>query len=154
MNKLNKYHTLIIAVAVGVGLLLGQISVIKSFSEYLIVPFLMVMLFGLFLNIPFTNLLSSFSNLKFISANLIINFLWTPICAYLLGLLLLQEHLSLWIGFVMLMVTPCTDWYLIFTGNSQRKYFLVNSCIAGKSNFTINSSSGLSVPVFREIRLR
>lgn len=98
------------------GLLLGQISVIKSFSEYLIVPFLMVMLFGLFLNIPFTNLLSSFSNLKFISANLIINFLWTPICAYLLGLLLLQEHLSLWIGFVMLMVTPCTDWYLIFTG--------------------------------------
>lgn len=98
------------------GLLLGQISVIKRFSEYLIVPFLMVMLFGLFMNIPFKNLLSSFSNLKFISANLIINFLWTPIFAYLLGLLLLQEHLSLWIGFVMLMVTPCTDWYLIFTG--------------------------------------
>jgi len=24
--------------------------------------------------------------------------------------------MSLWIGFVMLMVTPCTDWYLIFTG--------------------------------------
>ncbi|MBZ9630406.1 hypothetical protein LB465_06400 [Salegentibacter sp. LM13S] len=116
MNRLNKYHTLIIAVAIGLGLLLGQISVIKSFSEYLIIPFLMVMLFGLFLNIPLKNLLSSFSNLKFISANLIINFIWTPIFAYLLGLLLLQDHLSLWIGFVMLMVTPCTDWYLIFTG--------------------------------------
>lgn len=74
------------------------------------------MLFGLFLNIPLKNLLSSFSNLKFISANLVINFIWTPIFTYLLGLLLLQDHLSLWIGFVMLMVTPCTDWYLIFTG--------------------------------------
>lgn len=116
MNSLNKYHTLIIAIAVGLGLLLGQMTAIKSFAEYLIVPFLMVMLFGLFLNIPIKNLLSSFSNHKFISANLVINFVWTPIFAYLLGLLLLQDHLSLWIGFVMLMVTPCTDWYLIFTG--------------------------------------
>src|SRR5690606_9866514 len=24
--------------------------------------------------------------------------------------------LALWIGFVMLMVPPCTDWYLVFTG--------------------------------------
>ncbi|MFN4764538.1 arsenic resistance protein [Gillisia sp. Q332] len=119
MIGLNKYHTLIIAIAVGLGLLLGQIAAIKSFAEYLIVPFLMVMLFGLFLNIPLKNLLSSFSNHKFISANLVINFVWTPILAYLLGLLLLQDHLSLWIGFVMLMVTPCTDWYLIFTGIAE-----------------------------------
>lgn len=116
MNRLNKYHTLIIAIAVVLGLLLGQIAAIKSFAEYFIVPFLMVMLFGLFLNIPIKYLFSSFSNLKFILANLVINFVWTPIFAYLLGLLLLKDHLSLWIGFVMLMVTPCTDWYLIFTG--------------------------------------
>ncbi|QED37187.1 arsenic resistance protein [Antarcticibacterium arcticum] len=116
MNAINNYQTLIIALAVGLGLLLGQIAAFKLYAEYLIVPFLMVMLFGLFLNIPLKNLLSSFSNLKFISANLVINFVWTPIIAYLLGLLLLKEHLSLWIGFVMLMVTPCTDWYLIFTG--------------------------------------
>src|SRR5690606_23694375 len=28
----------------------------------------------------------------------------------------LSELLPIWIGFVMLMVTPCTDWYLVFTG--------------------------------------
>lgn len=116
LNLLNKYHTLIIAVAVGLSLLLGQVAVFKEYAAFLIVPFLMVMLFGLFLNVPLKNLLTSFSNLKFISANLVINFIWTPIFAYLLGLMLLEEHLSLWIGFVMLMVTPCTDWYLIFTG--------------------------------------
>ena len=25
------------------------------------------------------------------------------------------HHPALWVGFIMLMVTPCTDWYLIFT---------------------------------------
>lgn len=116
MNAINKYHTLIIALAVILGLLLGQIGAFKIYAENLIVPFLIVMLFGLFLNIPLKNLLSSFSNLKFLSVQLVINFIWTPILAYLLGFLLLKEHMSLWIGFVMLMVTPCTDWYLIFTG--------------------------------------
>ena len=28
----------------------------------------------------------------------------------------LIDHPALWIGFIMLMVTPCTDWYLAFTG--------------------------------------
>lgn len=116
MNLLNKYYTLIIALAIGLGLLLGQVAGFKEYAAFLIIPFLMVMLFGLFLNVSLKNLLTSFSNLKFISANLVINFVWTPIIAYLLGLMLLKEHLSLWIGFVMLMVTPCTDWYLIFTG--------------------------------------
>lgn len=74
------------------------------------------MLFGLFLNIPIKDLLKSFSNLKFFSANLVINFVWTPVFAYILGYFLLENEISLWIGFVMLMVTPCTDWYIIFTG--------------------------------------
>ena len=32
-----------------------------------------------------------------------------------LGALFLSDHPALWVGFIMLMVTPCTDWYLIFT---------------------------------------
>lgn len=116
MNSINKYQSLIIGLAVILGLLAGQLDAIGKYAEYFIVPFLMVMLFGLFLNIPIRDLLKSFSNLEFFSANLLINFIWTPIFAYVLGYLLLQNQLSLWIGFVMLMVTPCTDWYLIFTG--------------------------------------
>ena len=116
MNSINRYQSLIIALAVIAGLLAGQVETVASFAGYVIVPFLMLMLFGLFLNIPIKDLLKSFSNLKFFSANLAINFLWTPIFAWVLGYLFLQDHLSLWIGFVMLMITPCTDWYLIFTG--------------------------------------
>lgn len=116
MNYINKYQSLIIAFAVIAGLLAGQLNAVASVAEYVIVPFLMLMLYGLFLNIPIKDLLKSFSNVKFFSANLTINFVWTPIFAWVLGYLFLQDYLSLWIGFVMLMITPCTDWYLIFTG--------------------------------------
>lgn len=116
MNSITKYQTLIIGIAVLFGLLIGQNSSVEKYAELLIVPFLMIMLFGLFLNIPAQDLFKSFRNIKFFSASVLINFVWTPIFAYLLGYFLLQNELSIWIGFVILMVTPCTDWYLIFTG--------------------------------------
>lgn len=119
MNSVNKYQTVIIGFAVILGLLLGQIGPFRNYAEYFIVPFLMIMLFGLFLNIPIRDLLKSFSNIKFLFANIGINFIWTPLFAYGLGYLLLQNEQSLWIGFVMLMVTPCTDWYLIFTESAK-----------------------------------
>lgn len=119
MNQINKFQTLIIAVAVILGLLLGQVSFLADHAQFFIVPFLMLMLFGLFLNIPMKDILKSFNNQKFFAANLVVNFIWTPVFAYLLGNLLLQNQLSLWIGFVMLLVTPCTDWYLIFIGMAK-----------------------------------
>src|SRR5699024_1947599 len=35
---------------------------------------------------------------------------------WILAILFLSDNPALWIGYIMLMVTPCTDWYLIFTG--------------------------------------
>jgi len=31
-------------------------------------------------------------------------------------MIILSVHPAFWIGLIMLMVTPCTDWYLAFTG--------------------------------------
>lgn len=47
------------------------------------------------------------------------NFLRTPLLAWVLGFLMLSNHPYLWIGFMMLMVTPCTDWYLVYTQISK-----------------------------------
>ena len=44
-----------------------------------------------------------------------INFIWTPIFGYFLGNLFLNGNMDIFIGFFMLILTPCTDWYLIFT---------------------------------------
>lgn len=116
MEKINKYQTGVILIAVIAGLLLGHIEFVSDYSAKLIVPLLMVMLFGLFLSINISELKSSFLNVKFSFTNVIINFIWTPIFAYILGYIFLINELPIWIGFVMLMVTPCTDWYLVFTG--------------------------------------
>lgn len=116
MEKINKYQTGVILIAVIFGLLLGHVEFIADYSAKLIVPLLMVMLFGLFLSINTSELKSSFLNVKFSFANIIFNFVWTPIFAYVLGYIFLITDLPIWIGFVMLMVTPCTDWYLVFTG--------------------------------------
>jgi ACR3 family arsenite transporter len=115
MSKLEKLQTFIILLAVGAGLLLGQIELVKIYAEYLIIPALAAMLYGLFLSVPIKDLTRAFKNKRFAFGSLSVNFLWTPIVAWLLGYLLLSEHPYLWIGFIMLMVTPCTDWYLIFT---------------------------------------
>lgn len=116
MDKIKKYQTVIIILAVIIGLLSGHFDLVAQYSSNLIVPLLMTMLFGLFLSLDLKKLRSSFLNLKFSVSNIIINFIWTPIFAYILGSIFLSQELALWIGFVMLMVTPCTDWYLVFTG--------------------------------------
>lgn len=119
MDKINKYQTGLILLAVILGLLIGHNMFVAQYAAHVIVPLLMTMLFGLFLSLDLTALRASLFNVRFSTANLIINFLWTPLFAYLLGALFLSGHLPLWIGFVMLMVTPCTDWYLVFTGMAK-----------------------------------
>lgn len=115
MNILEKFQTVIILVAIIIGLLFGQVAIIATNASYFIVPFLFAMLFGVFLSIPLNDFGKSFSNFKFTRLNLIINFIWTPLLAYFLGAIFLNQQVALWIGFVMLMVTPCTDWYMVFT---------------------------------------
>ncbi|MFV0413731.1 MAG: arsenic resistance protein, partial [Oscillospiraceae bacterium] len=115
MSKLEKYQTLIIFAAMPLGLLLGQIAVAEQYAGYFVTPFLFVMLFGSFLNIPLKDYRKAFSNVRFSVATILINFIWTPVLVWLLGKVFLSHSLIMQLGFIMLMVTPCTDWYLIFT---------------------------------------
>lgn len=116
MENINKFQSFIILLMVAIGIFIGQFDIIKTYSAYLIMPSLMVMLFLVFLQIPLKDIVKSFSNKKFTMTAICINFIWTPILIFILGKLFLGDKPSLLIGFVMLMVTPCTDWYLIFTG--------------------------------------
>lgn len=84
-------------------------------AESFILPFLLLMLYGLFLSIPLKNFQNAFKNIPFLSTNTILNFVWTPLLAWGLGAIFLADHPALWLGFILLLVTPCTDWYLIFT---------------------------------------
>lgn len=115
MEMIEKLEPIIIFSAVIIGLLFSNIDIIAQNSSHLINLFLCLMLFGLFLEVDMNELKNSFKNVKFTSTSLIINFLWTPLFGYFLGSLFLKGNVDVLIGFFMLILTPCTDWYLVFT---------------------------------------
>jgi len=115
MTLLERYQSLFILAAVTLGLLLGQFVWISANAATSITPFLMAMLFGVFIQIPFQHLGEALKDIKFTSLSMAMNFIWTPALAYVLGFIFLRQAPDLWVGLIMLMVTPCTDWYIVFT---------------------------------------
>ena len=63
MGLLEKLQTLIILSAVVLGLLLGKVNLIEQHAESFVIPFLFLMLYGLFLKIPLQQLKKAFSNM-------------------------------------------------------------------------------------------
>ncbi|MDG5789271.1 bile acid:sodium symporter [Evansella sp. AB-P1] len=116
MSLLEKLYSFVIFLAVVIGISIGQVEVIRTNAESLIVPLLVAMLYITFLQIPIEEIRNAFRNTTFTYTSVLINFVWTPIFAWLLAMIFLGDNPALYIGFIMLMVTPCTDWYLIFTG--------------------------------------
>ncbi|ADU28563.1 arsenic resistance protein [Evansella cellulosilytica] len=115
MHTFEKLYTLFITFSALFGLLLGRYDFIRENANDIIVPALVMMLFITFLQISFKETIHAMKNTKFTVTSLGINFIWTPLLAGLLAYIFLYDHPALWIGFILLMVTPCTDWYLIFT---------------------------------------
>ena len=115
MDLQDKLEPLIIFSAIIIGLLLSNINIIAQNTDYLINIFLCLMLFGVFLEVPLSELKDSFKNHKYTTTSLLINFIWTPLFGYFIGNLFLKGNIDILIGFFMLILTPCTDWYLVFT---------------------------------------
>ena len=130
MSLFSKLQPVFIILAAFLGIMLGKISVkIEQNSGRLIEVFLIIMLFFTFLGVEIKNISKSFRDLTFSVSALLINFLWTPVFAFLLANIFLPGQTALQTGFIMLMVTPCTDWYLIFTGLANGNVTLGSSIL-------------------------
>lgn len=116
MNLTTKLQPVFIILAALLGLLLGYLTSFGQQSVHLIEPFLMFLLFFVFLSVDGQKLKDSFKNVKFTLTASSVNFIWTPVFAFGLGILFFGESVDLQMGLLMLLVTPCTDWYLVFTG--------------------------------------
>ena len=119
MNLIGKLQPVIIISAALLGLLLGAVTPFGSVSSSLIEVFLMMLLYILFLSIDLKQIKKSFTNVRFTLSAVIINFVFTPLFGYLLGKIFFPGSLDIRFGLLMLLVTPCTDWYLVFTGLSK-----------------------------------
>jgi ACR3 family arsenite efflux pump ArsB len=119
MKLLDKIEPLLLLTAVGCGLLLERISVVSSLAKVFIAPFLCCMLIGLFWEAPLKDIRKSFQNVKFTFTSLALNFIWTPFFAWILVGLFMEHTPLLGLGFILLLATPCTDWYLVFTAMAR-----------------------------------
>ena len=119
-------HPVIMLSAAIAGLVAGAVLEC-GWTSQLIEPFLMIMLFVVFMCVSLTDITKSFSNIRFTSSAVLINFVWTPIFAVMLGLLFSQIDVR--IGLLMLLVTPCTDWYLVFTATAKGNVPLSSSLL-------------------------
>lgn len=119
MNLISKLQPVIIITAALLGLLLGAVTPLGTVSSGLIEVFLMMLLYILFLSIDLKQIKKSFTNVRFTLTAVAINFVFTPLFGYLLGKVFFPGELDIRIGLLMLLVTPCTDWYLVFTGLSK-----------------------------------
>lgn len=115
MDLIEKCEPIIILSAAIIGLIFSNLNVIAQNASQLITPFLCLMLYGVFLEIPLKELKNSFKNVKFSITIVVINFIWTPLFGYFLGSIFFKGNVDIFIGFFMLILTPCTDWYLVFT---------------------------------------
>lgn len=111
-------HPALMLGAALLGLALGTLPGAGEAGTALIEPFLMAMLFFVFLAVEVGQLRRAFADLRFTATALAVNFVWTPLLAYVLSQLFFPQDADLWLGLFMILLTPCTDWYLVFTAQA------------------------------------
>ncbi|MDR2611472.1 MAG: arsenic resistance protein [Deltaproteobacteria bacterium] len=119
MRLLDKIEPLLLLAAVGLGVALSGLPWIAAPAARLVSVFLACMLFGLFWEAPLRDIGRGFRNVRFTLTSLAVNFIWTPFFAWILMGAFMGDSPYLALGLLLLLVTPCTDWYLVFTGISR-----------------------------------
>ncbi|WP_313646033.1 bile acid:sodium symporter [Pseudomonas sp.] len=82
--------------------------------ERLVTPAIAVLMYAMFLQIPFLDLRQSLGNRRFMGALLLANFVLLPLLVWALtrGLV---EHPAILIGALLVLLTPCIDYVVVFT---------------------------------------
>jgi len=117
---LDKAQPFILIAAVIVGLFIG--GIFPGFSEYsdsILYVVIILLVYSIMLGVPHQKIFSAFKNIKFFGVAIFSNFVIIPLIAWGLALFFLGDHPAVYIGFILYLVTPCTDWFLVFTSMAK-----------------------------------
>ncbi|MCW4356055.1 arsenic resistance protein [Hoyosella sp. YIM 151337] len=115
MSVLERLQSVFVALAALLGLAAGIALPIGAAVGSIVLPALLLMITAVFLQMDAAQVRAARDTKKLVAVSLVINFMWTPLFAWMLGAGLLGGAPDLRIGLLLLLVTPCTDWYLVFT---------------------------------------
>ncbi|MFT4244895.1 MAG: arsenic resistance protein [Candidatus Woesearchaeota archaeon] len=103
--------------AVIIGSVFG-IFQIQIASEFILDIAIIALVFSVFLQIPLKNFISLnkiVSYKKYISIAWMLNFIFIPTIAFVLALLFFDRESAIFLGILIYLIAPCTDWVLGFT---------------------------------------
>lgn len=86
----------------------------RGIAEILVWPLLTVLLSATFAQTPFALIPSAFKDVRFMTTALLANFVLVPVLVWLLVQLLPSVPAMQW-GLALVLLVPCTDWFLTFT---------------------------------------
>lgn len=123
-QKLEQHQVWIYLVAILAGLGIGSTAPdAASAFEAVLWPVLGLLLYATFTQVPLTHLPEAFRDRRFMGAVLAGNFLLLPLLVWAL-LIFLPPDPAIRLGVLLVLLVPCTDWYITFThlggGDSRR----------------------------------
>lgn len=117
--RLERNQVFIYLAALVIGLAIGiALPELGAAGGSLLWPLLIALLYATFIQIPLAHLRQSLADIRFISAVLVGNFVLLPLVVW--GLLQwLPDNLPLRLGVLLVLLVPCTDWFISFTHLSK-----------------------------------
>lgn len=100
-----------VALAAVLGLLVPSTA---GALEALVTPAIAVLMYAMFLQIPFLDLRAGLGNRRFMGALLLANFVLVPLLVWA-GTRGLVEHPAVLVGALLVLLTPCIDYVVVFT---------------------------------------
>lgn len=128
MTRLERHQAWAYLAAIGVGLGLGTwLPGLARPLDALVWPALAVLLTVTFLQVPLTRLPAVAGDVRFLGTVLVGNFVLLPLVVWTL-LPLAGDDLAVRVGVLLVLLVPCTDWFLTFThlaGGDTRRALVV-----------------------------
>lgn len=109
-NQIPVYFVAVIVAAIG-GLLATNAS---QALGALVTPAIAVLMYAMFLQIPFLDLREGLANKRFMTALLTANFVAIPLLVWALTMGL-TDHPAILVGALLVLLTPCIDYVVVFT---------------------------------------
>lgn len=115
LETLERYQVIVYLAAISVGLLAGSLlEAPPAIVESLLWPLIGVMLYATFTQIPLGQLTRAASDVRFLSAAILGNFVLIPPFVWGLAQLLPGEP-GIQLGLFLVLLVPCIDWFITFT---------------------------------------
>lgn len=112
---LERQQVWIYLAAILAGLLLGgRFPALAPLFESLLWPVLAALLYATFVQVPLLHVRAAFRDRRFLFANLAGNFVLIPLLLWL-TLPWLPDDPALHLGVLLVLLVPCTDWFITFT---------------------------------------